>query len=229
MTRSEEDLTSASEQTSGDEAILARRGSDSCLIDACLLYDVDDQSPSDQGSPSDSADVTLTRDGGLDINCGIEEKEYAKEVPPDQKLILNRRLRPMSSLDAGLSSGEEESLDYKNRRVRSTEGSPRSKRRSDTVTKFRNRLDFLAPSSSKPSVSKVNMNSPELSKSRRGRSRDRSASRPLASPVPMRKATRWISRYRPGVSVPTDSPRECIVQAELRQKEKEFCTSQQLR
>ena len=44
-----------------------------------------------------------------------------------------------------------------------------------------------------------------------------------------RSHSHWVSRYRPGVPVPMQSARESIVQAELRQKEVEFCTKNTLR
>ena len=42
-------------------------------------------------------------------------------------------------------------------------------------------------------------------------------------------SSRWITRYRPGMAVPLTNIRESFIQAELRQKEKEFCTKQTYR
>ena len=44
-----------------------------------------------------------------------------------------------------------------------------------------------------------------------------------------KRASHWVSRYRPGVSVPMQNTRESIVQSELRLKEKEFCDKKTLR
>ena len=42
-------------------------------------------------------------------------------------------------------------------------------------------------------------------------------------------SSKWVSRYRPGVPVPMSNARESIVQAELRQREKDFCDRMTLR
>ena len=42
-------------------------------------------------------------------------------------------------------------------------------------------------------------------------------------------SSKWVSRYRPGVPVPMANARESIVQAELRQREKDFCDKTILR
>ncbi len=52
------------------------------------------------------------------------------------------------------------------------------------------------------------------------------------SQAPARYATKgWVSRYRPGlpVSIQGQSSRESLMQAELRQKEKEFCDPMDIR
>ena len=136
--------------------------------------------------------------------------------------------RPYSSVDAVNSSDEEDALDYKTRRVRSTDNSPNvhDHRRTLTAADFQKKhFDFLAPSGSKPGVSKVVFNSPELTRRRRARSRDRASSRAAAN----LSRNQWVSRYRPGVPIPTESARESIMQAELRHREKEFCTYRELR
>ena len=127
---------------------------------------------------------------------------------------------PSSSLDDLNEESDEDALDYKNRRTRSTESSPTMDERKQIRKKG---LSFLSHSVSKPETNNVNMNSPELSGRKRGR--DRSASK-----APPSKAG-WVSRFRPGVSVPIPgmSARESIMQAELRQRAKDFCTPIQVR
>lgn len=87
------------------------------------------------------------------------------------------------------------------------------------------RLRFKKASGSQTGPSKANMEQPELSSHLplpSVRQRQRVESR-------KRSSSQWISRYRPGVSVPQMNIRETIVQAELRQKEKEFCDQKTLR
>ena len=124
--------------------------------------------------------------------------------------------RPHSSTDVHTESDDEDALDYKKRRARSTDTSPVLEQR--RLGRYPVRNVRNTKSGSKPHLTTVNMNSPELSVRRKGR--DRSASRPKMS---------WISRYHPGVPIPMASARESIVQAELRQMEKEFCTPRTLR
>lgn len=117
-------------------------------------------------------------------------------------------------------SGDEDLLDYKTRRTRSTEGSPVLDQRKYPDTFFKRH--FLVPSGSKPGVSKINMNSPELASRKKVRGRSGSKATSVTRSV-------WVSRYRPGVPVPMRSARESMVQAELRTKEKEFTLTTQLR
>ena len=117
------------------------------------------------------------------------------------------------------------------REVRSTETSPTLGQRSKFGSKHK--LEFLNPSGIKAITSKANMRSPELSgrnnRKAVGRGRDRSKSAAVVSALG--KSSQWVSRYRPGVAVPIqgETPRENIMQSELRHRQKEFCTSVQLR
>ena len=133
---------------------------------------------------------------------------------------------------------EDDPLDYKVRRVtRSTDTSPTPQRKNtdNHVTQFRHRLEFLSPSGSVPLPSKVNMDSPELS-NRKGRTNielvSRFKSRKRAGTSQLKQhSSQWVSRYRPGVPVAIlgESARESIMQAELRQREREFCDPKRLR
>lgn len=95
-------------------------------------------------------------------------------------------LREQSAAEVQHSSSEEDLLDYKNRRVKSTETSPTDGRNrkltKESIVQFQRRLEFRSRSGPRPLVSKVNMTSPVLSRKR---------------------ASSWVSRYRPGVPVPT--------------------------
>jgi hypothetical protein len=87
------------------------------------------------------------------------------------------------------------------------------------------RLRFKKATGSETKASKANMDQPELSSHLplpSLRQRPRAETR-------ARSSTHWVSRYRPGVPVPRANVRESIVQAELRQKEKEFCNQKTLR
>ena len=154
-----------------------------------------------------------------------EQKEFKTSICCHLQVIANAE-EPYSSADMANSSDEEDTLDYKNRRARSTDTSPSMNDLRKVQANFpKKHFDFLAPSGSKPGVSKVIVNSPELTRRRRARSRDRAGSR---APTTLSRNP-WVSRYRPGVPIPTESARESIMQAELRHREKEFCKFRELR
>lgn len=118
------------------------------------------------------------------------------------------------------------------REVRSTETSPILGRKDRAKFGSKHKLEFLNPSGIKPITSKASTRSPEISgrHNRRGLSRGRDRSKSAAVPA-VGRSSKWVSRYRPGVAVPIqgETPRENIMQSELRHREKEFSTPIQLR
>lgn len=119
------------------------------------------------------------------------------------------------------------------RQVRSTETSPTQGRKTRSKYGAKHKLEFLNPSGIRAITSKVNMHSPELSgrNNRKALAKSRDRSRSAAVVQALGKSSQWVSRYRPGVAVPIqgETPRENIMQSELRHREKEFCTPVQLR
>ena len=71
------------------------------------------------------------------------------------------------------------------------------------------------PSTPLPHSCQANMDQPELASK-------------ITSSLKV-SSSKWVSRYRPGVPVPMSNARESIVQAELRQREKDFCDKMILR
>ena len=207
VTRSEEDLTSVDGQV--ERHCVAGSG-----------YDPDLYQPP-QG---EELEHSGERDSSDETGNGQSDLDRRPQQLDTQSLNL-ANTRPRRLAEVHRANSEEDILDYKNRRVRSMDHSPSpggGGSRRLPREQFQQRLGFHSPSGTKALVSRVNMTSPVLSR-RRATSRDRSSSKP---PPPQ---SAWVSRYRPGVPVPSQSARESIVQAELRQREKEFCSSEGIR
>lgn len=113
----------------------------------------------------------------------------------------------------------------------STETSPTMRRKGTSKLGPKHKLEFLNPSGIKAVANKINSRSPDMRLNRKGLSRSRERSKSAAVPHGNIKCSQWVSRYRPGVAVPIPgaTARECIMQSELRHREKEFCTPVQLR
>ena len=200
VTRSEEDLLTSLEGE-GERHCVAEEP-EHCVLppmnetERCLL---------EQSGATRSGDT-----GREEVNR--EEVEDTVDKQSNRRQINLDAPRGQSVAEVQHSGSEEDLLDYKNRRVKSTEHSPTDGRNrkltKESIVHFQRRLEFRSRSGPRPLVSKVNMTSPVLSRKR---------------------ASSWVSRYRPGVPVPTLSARESIVQAELRQREKEFCEFEVLR
>lgn len=207
VTRSEEDLSSVEGQ-----------GERHCV--ASSRYDSDQY----QLPQREELEHSGERETSKETSDGQSDLGHRSRQLDTQSLNMPNS-RPQTLAEVHRANSEEDVLDYKNRRVRNFDTSPTL---SGGGTKripreqFQQRLGFHSPSGTKALVSSVNMTSPVLSR-RRARSRDRSSSKP-APPQ-----STWVSRYRPGVPVPSQSARESIVQAELRQREKEFCSSEDIR
>ncbi len=228
VTRSEEDLTLIGSGefdddrhcvASRDNTLIARHGSDHFLEDSGShgIQAPDHEKSHSENELESSIRSDLRRRGGM--------KKSKRQKRSKQKTT--------STFTSYLSSSEDDlldKLDYKTRRARTVHNS--SLQQEIALETFRMKLDFLAPSAVKPGMSKVEMKSPDLSSRRRGKSRDRSGSRPMVvahSSPQLVKKTSWVSRYRPGVPVPAGSARESIVQAELRRKERDFCIHKEIR
>ena len=200
VTRSEEDLLTSLDGQ-GERHCVAEEP-EHCLLppmnetEACLL---------EQSGTTRSGDT-----GREEVNR--EEMEDTVDKQSDRRQINLDAPSGQSVAEVQHSGSEEDLLDYKNRRVKSTENSPTDGRNrkltKESVVRFQRRLEFRSRSGLRPLVSKVNMTSPVLSRKR---------------------ASSWVSRYRPGIPVPALSARESIVQDELRQREKEFCEFEVLR
>ena len=169
----------------------------------CLLNETE-QCLLEQSGTARSGDMGREKVNREELEDTVDKQSNRSQI---KSFSLNTpNLRVQSAAEVQHSSSEEDLLDYKNRRVKSTETTPTDGRNrkltKESIVQFRSR------SGPRPLVSKVNMTSPVLNRKR---------------------ASSWVSRYRPGVPVPTLSARESIVQAELRQKEKEFCEFEVLR
>ena len=205
VTRSEMDLLTSLDGQ--EERHCVARDPEHCLLPAmnateqCLL---------EQSGTAKSGDMGREEVNREELEDNVDKQSDRSQIKPFSLDTPN--LREQSAAEVQHSSSEEDLLDYKNRRVKSTENSPTNGRNrkltKESIVHFQRRLEFRSRSGSRPLVSKVNMTSPVLSRQR---------------------ASSWVSRYRPGVPVPTLSARESIVQAELRQQEKEFCEFEVLR
>ena len=156
-----------------------------------MSTDISDTNPfaptsSDPFPPVDSE--PLLSPNRKDMRHCISESNLSKlkhETVDHTHLIASRsqeNLTDMGSKDRHCVAGKEaalteeeedlenDPLDYKNRRVnRSIENSPSMVRKNtrNSLLQFRPRLDFLAPSSSKPLLSSVSMDTPEISNGKR--------------------------------------------------------------
>ena len=195
VTRSEEDLLSSL----GERHCVAEE-SEHCLLppmnetEACLL---------EQSGATRSGDTGREEVDREEMEDTVDKQSNRRQIKLDV---------PSGQSVAEHSGSDEDLLDYKNRRVKSTENSPTDGRNrkltKESIARFQRRLEFRSRSGPRPLISKVSVTSPMLSRKR---------------------ASSWVSRYRPGVPVPTLSARESIVQDELRQREKEFCEFEVLR